>query len=101
MCGAKNTQPDFACEENQRRSDQARAAQNQEAVEKAKEGRLLLNDARQLRFGMQRGIGSSETVARKIARQRAECFLIALLERRGMGNQDRLVVLRSPRKKKR
>lgn len=60
---------------------------------------MLLNDSRQLRFCMQGRIRGGETVRQKISRQRAECFLIALLKWSGMGNQNRLVVLRSPGEK--
>src|SRR2546425_4352309 len=90
--------PEFACEENQRRSDHAGAAQQPEAIEKAKECRLLLNYSRQLRFGMQSRVRGGETVRHKISRQRVECFLIALVEWSGVSNQNRLVILRSPRK---
>ena len=44
---------------------------------------------------MQCGIGHGETVGGKIAREAPECFLVALVERRGVGDQDRLVKLRS------
>jgi len=43
MGSAGTSRPDFACEENQRRADQASATQNPEAVEKAKERCLLLD----------------------------------------------------------
>src|SRR5229473_6876026 len=98
--GAGTSRPDFAREENQRRSDQAGAAQQPETVEKTKKRRLLMNDSRYLRFGVQSRIRGCKTVRQKISRQGGECFLIALVEWSDVGDQDRLVILGSPRKKR-
>src|SRR5260370_12566337 len=96
--GAGTSRPDFAREENQRRSDQAGAAQQPETVEKTKKRRLLMNDSRYLRCGVQSRIRGCKTVRQKISRQGGECFLIALVEWSDVGDQDRLVILGSPRK---
>jgi hypothetical protein len=98
VSGARTRRPDFPREEDQRRSDHAGAAQQPEAIEKAKEGRLLLDDSRQLRFCMQSRVWCGETVRCKVSRQRAKRFLIALSQWSGVSNQDRLVILRSSRK---
>src|SRR5712664_2909268 len=98
MSGAGTSRPEFACEENQRGSDQAGATQQPETIEKAKECRLLVDHSRQLCFRVQRRVRGRKTVRHKISRQGAECFLIAPLEWRGVRNQNRLVILRSPRK---
>ena len=84
--GTGTSRPNFADEENQRCADKAGAAQHPEAIEKAKEGRLLLKDSRQLGICMHCGIRGSEAVRREVPRQRSECFLIPLLKRRGMSN---------------
>src|SRR6266849_623693 len=84
MCGARTARPEFAREEDQRRPNQAGAAQQPEAIEKAEKCRLLLNYPRQLCFRVQSRVRGSETVRRKISRQRAECLLIARLDRRGV-----------------
>jgi hypothetical protein len=46
VCAASASRLEFACQENQWCPDQARAAQQPEAVQKAKERRLLLDDSR-------------------------------------------------------
>ena len=84
VCCARTARPEFAREENQRCPDQAGASQQPEAIEKPKECRLLLNYPRQLCFRVQSRVRGSEAVRRKISRQRAECFLIARLNRRGV-----------------
>ncbi|MGB2890673.1 MAG: hypothetical protein WBC04_23520 [Candidatus Acidiferrales bacterium] len=96
--GTRTNRPEFAREENQRRSDHAGAAQQPETIEKAKKCRLLVDHLRQLRFRVQRRVRGREAVRHKISRQRAECFLIELLEWSGVSNQNRLVILRSSRK---
>src|SRR5713226_87297 len=97
--GAGTSRPDFAREENQRRSDQAGAAQQPETVEKTKKCRLLMNDSRYLRFGVQSSIRGGETAGQKVSRQSSQRFPKALVERCGVRNQHGLVILRSPREK--
>jgi len=53
-----------------------------------------------LRRGVRYGVCRGETVRRKIARQGTECFSVALLQRCSVSNENRLVVLRSPREKR-
>src|SRR5262250_1832911 len=96
---AGTSRPDLACEENQRRADQASTTQNPEAVEKPEECCLLLNDPRQLRLGVQGGIWSCEAVRRKIPSHTGKGFLISLLEWRSVRHQNRLVILRPARQK--
>src|SRR5260370_32601600 len=79
--GAGTSRPDFAREENQRRSDQAGAAQQPETVEKTKKCRLLMNDSRYLRFGVQSSIRGGQTARQKVSRQSSERFPKALVER--------------------
>src|SRR6266481_3222696 len=98
MSGARASRSEFPREENQRRPDQAGAAQQPEAIEKAKKCGLLMDHSRQLCFCVQRRVRGRKTVRDKISRQSGECFLVALLEGSGVSNQDRLVILRSPRK---
>src|SRR5258708_2969135 len=97
--GAGTSRPDFAREENQRRSDQAGAAQQPETVEKTKKCSLLMNDSRYLRFGVQSSIRGGETARQKVSRQSSQRFPKALVERCGVRNQHGLVILRSPREK--
>src|SRR5713101_9834462 len=47
---------------------------------------------------MQSRVRGGETVRHKISRQRVECCLVALVEWSSVSNQNRLVILRSPRK---
>ena len=49
VCGAWTTRPEFAREENQRRADQAGAAQQPEAIEGCQERSLLIQDPAKLR----------------------------------------------------
>jgi hypothetical protein len=49
VCGAGTTRPELACEENQRRADQASAAQQPEAIEGCQERSLLIQDPAKLR----------------------------------------------------
>ena len=58
---------------------------------------MLVDDSCQLCFGVKNGVRGGEAVAYKISRQAANYFLIALLEWSGMSNQNRLVILGSPR----
>ena len=95
MRGAGTSRPDFAREENQRRSDQAGAAQQPETVEKTKECRLLMNDSRYLRFGVQSSIRGGETARQKVSRQSSQRFPKALVERCGVRNQHGLISARS------
>jgi hypothetical protein len=46
VCGAWTGRPEFACEEYQWRSDQTRAAQQPETIEKTKKRRLLVDHSR-------------------------------------------------------
>jgi hypothetical protein len=85
---AWTSRPEIAREENQRRPDQAGAAQQPEAIEKAKEARLLVDHSGQLRFCMQSRVRRRKTVRHKISRQGADCFLIAPLEWSGVSNQN-------------
>jgi hypothetical protein len=48
VCGAGTTRPELACEENQRRADQASAAQQPEAIEGCQERSLLIQDPAEL-----------------------------------------------------
>src|SRR4029077_8386437 len=98
MASAWTSRPEFACEENQRCPNHAGAAQQPEAIKKAKECRLLMDHLRQLCFRVQSRVWGSQAVGHKISRQRAEPLLIALLEWSGVSNQNRLVILRSSRK---
>src|ERR1700747_1653135 len=98
MSCARTTRPEFPREENQRRPDHAGAAQQPETIEKAKKCRLLVDHLGQLCFRVQRGVRGGETVRRKISRQRAECFSIALLAWSRVSHQNRLVILSSSRK---
>src|SRR6266700_4260868 len=93
--GAGTSRPDFAREENQRRSDQAGAAQQPETVEKTKKCRLLMNDSRYLRFGVQSSIRGGETARQKVSRQSSQRFPKALVERCGVRNQHGLISARS------
>jgi len=97
MSGARASRSEFPREENQRRPDQAGAAQQPEAIEKAKKCGLLMDHSRQLCFCVQSRVRGRKTVRDKISRQGGECFLIALVEWSGVSNQNRLVKLRSPR----
>ena len=74
MCGSGTTRPDFSREEDQRRSDEAGAAENPEAIERAQQHGLLLNDPSRLSLGMDNGIGRRETACSKIAAQGLERF---------------------------
>jgi hypothetical protein len=49
VCGAGTTRPELACEENQRRADQAGASQQPEAIEGCQERSLLIQDPAKLR----------------------------------------------------
>src|SRR6267142_1839900 len=98
VCGTRTGRPEFACQENQRRPEHASAAQQPEAIEKAKERRLLMNHSRQLCFRVESRVRGGEPVRRKIPRQSGECFLIAMVEWSSVSNQNRLVILGSPRK---
>jgi len=88
VSGARSRRPYFSCEEDQRRSDHAGAAQQTEAIEKAKECRLPLNDSRQLHLCMESRVRRGKTVRHKMSRQRAKRFLIALLGWSGVSNQN-------------
>lgn len=50
VCRSRTSRPEFACEENQRCSNQAGAAQQPEAIEGGQERSLLIQDAAQLRM---------------------------------------------------
>jgi hypothetical protein len=81
MRRARPSRPEIAYKENQRRSDQAGAAQQPETIEKAEKCRLLLDHSCQLRFRVQGRVRSRETVRHEISRQGGKRFLIAALER--------------------
>src|SRR6266436_887960 len=69
MSGARTSRPEFACEENQRRSDQAGAAQQPEAIEGCQERRLLIQDPAELRVRVDRCVGHRKTMPRKMRGQ--------------------------------
>jgi len=100
MCSRRTSRPDFLSEEDQRSSDEAGTTQDPETIESAQQRGLLLNDVCQLRLGMHSGVGDRETASDKIAAQGAERLLVLLLQRDGVRNQHRLVVLRSPCEKR-
>ncbi len=59
---------------------------------------MLVDHSRQLCFCVQSRVRGRKTVRHKISRQSSECFLVALMEWSSVSDQDRLVILRSPRK---
>src|SRR5271155_647257 len=98
-CAARS-RADFAREENQGRPDQAGAPKHPEAIEKAQKRRLLLNDVSQLSLRVHSRVGSRESAAGKMPRQRSEPFAVRRIIRSCMSHQNGLVILRSPRKKR-
>src|SRR5258708_26648150 len=97
MSGARTSRPEFACQENQRRSDQAGAAQQPEAIKRCKERSLLLQDPAELRVRVDRRVGGRVTMLRKIRGQVFQNRLVARVQRSGVSDQHGTMELRAAR----
>src|SRR6266481_397601 len=97
MSGARTSRPEFACEENQRRSDQAGAAQQPEAIEGCQERSLLIQDPAELRVRVDRCVGCRETMPGKIRGQVRQNRLVTHVQRSGMSDEHGTLVLRAAR----
>src|SRR5260370_37849716 len=97
VCGARTSRPEFAREENQRRSDQAGAAQQPEAIEGCQERRLLIQDPAELRVRVDRCVGHRKTMPRKMRGQVCQNRQVTQVQRRGMRDTNGTIVLSAPR----
>src|SRR6266481_6800397 len=97
MSGARTSRPEFACEENQRRSDQAGAAQQPEAIEGCQERRMLIQDPAELRVRVDRCVGHRKTMPRKMSGQVCQNRLVTQVQRSGMSDKNGTMVLGAAR----
>src|SRR6266852_4808604 len=95
MSGARTSRPEFACKENQRRSDQAGAAQQPEAIEGCQERSLLIQDPAELR--VDRCVGHRKTMSRKMRGQVCQNRLVTQVQRSGMSDKNGTMVLGAAR----
>jgi len=68
-----------------------------EAIEEGQKGRLILKQVKSLRLGVDSGICLRESMLREVAGKRRKELTIALIERRVVRDEYRLMKLRAAR----